>query len=120
MKGIIVNINGNSTHDGIIVFARSLPDITPNDPPDTNIAECESLPSLTFKVLSAPLICKNALPKHIINKLNFKNIVIVTTRAIRENEVDGIDKVTQDEALQDMLDVAKTAKEIADKEEAGE
>ena len=35
---------------------------------------------------------KSYLKKHIINKLNFKNIVIVTTRAIRENEVDGIDK----------------------------
>ena len=36
------------------------------------------------------------------------------------SEADEEDKVTQDEALQDMLDVAKTAKEIADKEEAGE
>ena len=36
------------------------------------------------------------------------------------SEADDEDKVTQDEALQDMLDVAKTAKEIADKEEAGE
>lgn len=35
---------------------------------------------------------KSYLKKHIINKLNFKNIVIVTTRAIRENEVEGIDK----------------------------
>ncbi len=35
---------------------------------------------------------KSYLKKYIINKLNFKNIVIVTTRAIRENEVEGIDK----------------------------
>ena len=35
---------------------------------------------------------KSYLKKHIINKLNFKNIVIVTTRTIRTNEVDGIDK----------------------------
>ena len=35
---------------------------------------------------------KSYLKKHIINKLNFKNIIIVTTRAIRENEVEGIDK----------------------------
>lgn len=35
---------------------------------------------------------KSYLKKHIINKLNFKNIVIVTTRAKRLNEVEGIDK----------------------------
>lgn len=35
---------------------------------------------------------KSYLKKHIINKLNFKNIVIVTTRAKRIGEVDGVDK----------------------------
>lgn len=42
---------------------------------------------------------KSYLKKHIINKLNFKNIVIVTTRAKRIGEVDGIDKhfVTDEE-----------------------
>ena len=35
---------------------------------------------------------KSYLKKHIINKLNFKNIVIVTTRAKRIGEVEGIDK----------------------------
>lgn len=35
---------------------------------------------------------KSYLKKHIINKLNFKNIVIVTTRAKRKGEVDGVDK----------------------------
>lgn len=35
---------------------------------------------------------KSYLKKHIINKLNFKNIVIVTTREKRTNEVEGIDK----------------------------
>lgn len=42
---------------------------------------------------------KSYLKKHIINKLNFKNIVIVTTRAKRVGEVDGIDKhfVTDEE-----------------------
>lgn len=35
---------------------------------------------------------KSYLKKHIINKLNFKNIVIVTTRDRRINEVEGIDK----------------------------
>ncbi|MBR3674173.1 MAG: hypothetical protein IKN65_07885 [Clostridia bacterium] len=42
---------------------------------------------------------KSYLKKHIINKLNFKNIVIVTTRAKRLGEIDGIDKhfVTEEE-----------------------
>lgn len=42
---------------------------------------------------------KSYLKKHIIEKLNFKNIVIVTTRARRKNEVNGIDKyfVTDEE-----------------------
>ena len=42
---------------------------------------------------------KSYLKKHIVNKLNFKNIVIVTTRAKRIGEVDGIDKhfVTEEE-----------------------
>lgn len=35
---------------------------------------------------------KSYIKKHIIEKLNFKNIVIVTTREKRENEVNGIDK----------------------------
>lgn len=35
---------------------------------------------------------KSYLKKHIIKKLNFKNIVIVTTRAKRINEVEGVDK----------------------------
>lgn len=35
---------------------------------------------------------KSYLKKHIINKLNFKNIVIVTTRAKRIGEIEGIDK----------------------------
>ncbi len=35
---------------------------------------------------------KSYLKKHIIKKLKFKNIVIVTTRAKRLNEIDGIDK----------------------------
>lgn len=35
---------------------------------------------------------KSYIKKHIIEKLNFKNIVIVTTRAKRKNEVPGIDK----------------------------
>ena len=42
---------------------------------------------------------KSYLKKHIVNKLNFKNIVIVTTRAKRMDEIDGIDKhfVTEEE-----------------------
>ena len=42
---------------------------------------------------------KSYLKKHIINKLKFKNIVIVTTRAKRIGEIDGIDKhfVTDEE-----------------------
>lgn len=42
---------------------------------------------------------KSYLKKHIINKLNFRNIVIVTTRAKRIGEIDGIDKhfVTEEE-----------------------
>ncbi len=42
---------------------------------------------------------KSYLKKYIINKLNFKNIVIVTTRAKRTGEVEGIDKhfVTEEE-----------------------
>ncbi len=42
---------------------------------------------------------KSYLKKNIINKLNFKNIVIVTTRAKRTGEVEGIDKhfVTEEE-----------------------
>lgn len=42
---------------------------------------------------------KSYLKKHIINELNFKNIVIVTTRDKRNDEVDGIDKhfVTDEE-----------------------
>lgn len=42
---------------------------------------------------------KSYLKKHIINKLNFKNIVIVTTRAKRIGEVEGVDKhfVTDEE-----------------------
>ena len=35
---------------------------------------------------------KSYLKKHIIERLQFKNIVIVTTRAKRINEIDGIDK----------------------------
>lgn len=35
---------------------------------------------------------KSYIKKHIIEKLNFKNIVIVTTREKRKNEVNGIDK----------------------------
>ncbi|MBE5805650.1 MAG: guanylate kinase [Clostridiales bacterium] len=35
---------------------------------------------------------KSYLKKHIINKLNFKNIVIVTTREKRKKERNGIDK----------------------------
>ena len=35
---------------------------------------------------------KSYLKKHIIESLQFKNIVIVTTRAKRINEIDGIDK----------------------------
>lgn len=35
---------------------------------------------------------KSYFKKHIINKLNFKNIVIVTTRPKRKKEIDGIDK----------------------------
>ena len=42
---------------------------------------------------------KSYLKKHIISKLNFKNIVIVTTRAKRIGEIEGIDKhfVTDEE-----------------------
>ena len=42
---------------------------------------------------------KSYLKKHIIERLQFKNIVIVTTRAKRINEIDGIDKhfVTDEE-----------------------
>ncbi|MBR2786208.1 MAG: hypothetical protein IKD76_01715 [Clostridia bacterium] len=42
---------------------------------------------------------KSYLKKHIISKLNFKNIVIVTTRAKRTGEVEGVDKhfVTEEE-----------------------
>lgn len=42
---------------------------------------------------------KSYLKKHIINKLNFKNIVIVTTRAKRIGEIEGVDKhfVTEEE-----------------------
>lgn len=42
---------------------------------------------------------KSYLKKHIIERLKFKNIVIVTTRAKRINEIDGIDKhfVTDEE-----------------------
>jgi guanylate kinase len=35
---------------------------------------------------------KSYLKKCMIEKMNFKNIVIVTTRAMRKNEVNGIDK----------------------------
>ncbi len=42
---------------------------------------------------------KSYLKKHIISKLNFRNIVIITTRAKRVNEVEGVDKhfVTEEE-----------------------
>ena len=42
---------------------------------------------------------KSYLKKHIINKLNFRNIVIITTRAKRKGEVEGVDKhfVTDEE-----------------------
>ena len=42
---------------------------------------------------------KSFLKKEIMKKLNFKNIVIVTTRKKRKNEIDGIDKhfVTNEE-----------------------
>lgn len=42
---------------------------------------------------------KSYLKKHIIERLQFKNIIIVTTRAKRINEIDGIDKhfVTDEE-----------------------
>lgn len=53
---------------------------------------------------------KSYLKKHIIEKLNFKNIVIVTTRDKRKNEMNGIDKhFVTDEEFEHLKRIGKTS-----------
>lgn len=53
---------------------------------------------------------KSYLKKHIIERLNFKNIVIVTTRDKRKNEKNGIDKhFVSDEEFEHLKETGKTS-----------
>lgn len=53
---------------------------------------------------------KSYIKKHIIEKLNFKNIVIVTTREKRADEVNGIDKhFVNEQEFQDLQKQGKTS-----------
>jgi len=75
-----IDIIGNISNIGFIEdLASNLPVITPNEPPDTNIAAGDNLPLEAFKVVSAPDTCKNALPKH--NNTNEK----MTSNLVKPN-----------------------------------
>ena len=93
INGIIDIIGSISINGLIFVIASNLPVITPNDPPDTNIAAGDSFPFENLIVSSAPDICKKALPKHIITS------DIYTDKLVKPNIKYDItkDKISQEE-----------------------